>query len=62
MYFPEKERISIAKEEKSVAVPSNLNEVIILWKKGEITAKVAKKKLRMTPATFYRKRKIRKLF
>lgn len=57
----QKEGIAIAKTEgkykgrKPVAIPDNWNEVVALWKKGEITAKVAQKKLGMTPATFYRK-------
>ena len=57
----QKEGIAIAKIEgrykgrKPVAIPDNWNGVIALWKKGEITAKVAQKKLGMTPATFYRK-------
>lgn len=57
----QREGIAIAKAEgkykgrKPVAIPDNWNEVISLWQKGEITAKVAQKKLGMTPATFYRK-------
>lgn len=57
----QKEGIAIAKVagkykgRKPVALPDNWDEVIALWKKGEITAKVAQKKLGMTPATFYRK-------
>ena len=43
------------KGRKPVALPDKWGEVIALWKKGEITAKVAQKKLGMTPATFYRK-------
>ena len=59
----QKEGIATAKTEgkykgrKPVAIPDNWNEVIALWKKGEITAKVAQKKLGMTSATFYRKTK-----
>ena len=59
----QKEGIAIAKTEgkykgrKPVDIPDNWNEVIALWKKGEITAKVAQKKLGMTSATFYRKTK-----
>ena len=59
----QKEGIAIAKTEgkykgrKPVDIPDNWNEVIALWKKGEITAKVAQKNLGMTPATFYRKLK-----
>lgn len=55
------EGIAIAKAEgkykgrKSIEKPSNWDEVIKLWKEGEITAVVAQKKLGMTPATFYRK-------
>lgn len=57
----QKEGIAIAKAEgkykgrKPVAIPDNWNEVIALWKAGDITARVAQKKLDMTPATFYRK-------
>lgn len=57
----QKEGIAIAKTEgkykgrKPVAIPDNWNEVIALWKAGDITARVAQKKLDMTPATFYRK-------
>ena len=59
----QKEGIAIAKVagkykgRKPVAIPDNWNEVIALWRTGEITAKVAQKKLEMTPATFYRKLK-----
>lgn len=59
----QKEGIAIAKAEgkykgrKPVALPDNWGEVIAHWKKGEITAKVAQKKLGMTSATFYRKLK-----
>lgn len=55
------EGIAIAKSEgkykgrKPISIPDNWNEVISLWKAGEITARVAQKKLGMTPATFYRK-------
>lgn len=55
------EGIAIAKAEgkykgrKPVSLPSNWNEVIGLWQNGEITARVAQRKLNMTPATFYRK-------
>ena len=64
----QKEGIAIAKAEgkykgrKPVAIPDNWNEVITLWKKGEITAKVAQKKLEMTSATFYRKVKEKESF
>lgn len=57
----QREGIEIAKAEgkytgrKPIAVPSNWDEVIAQWKSGEITARVAQKKLNMTPATFYRK-------
>ena len=57
----QKEGIAIAKAEgkykgrKPVAIPDNWNEVVDLWRTGEITAKVAQKKLGMTSATFYRK-------
>ena len=40
-----------------MVIPDNWNEVISLWQKGEITAKVAQKRLGMTPATFYRRAK-----
>ena len=59
----QKEGIAIAKAEgkykgrKPVAIPDNWKETIALWKNGEITARVAQKKLGMTPATFYRKAK-----
>ena len=55
------EGIAIAKAEgkykgrKPIAIPDNWDEVIALWKAGDITARVAQKKLGMTPATFYRK-------
>lgn len=55
------EGIAIAKAEgkyrgrKPIERPSQWNDVIRLWKEGEITAVVAQKKLGMTPATFYRK-------
>ena len=55
------EGIAIAKAEgkytgrKPIEKPSNWDDVIKLWKAGEITAVVAQKKLGMTPATFYRK-------
>lgn len=64
----QKEGIAIAKVEgkykgrKPVAIPDNWNEIITLWKKGEITAKVAQKKLEMTSATFYRKVKEKESF
>ena len=64
----QKEGIAIAKAEgkykgrKPVAIPDNWNEIITLWKKGEITAKVAQKKLEMTSATFYRKVKEKESF
>ena len=57
----QKEGITIAKAEgkykgrKPAAIPDNWNEVVALWRTGEITAKVAQKKLGMTSATFYRK-------
>ena len=55
------EGIAIAKAEgkykgrKPIDKPESWNEVIKLWKSGEITAVVAQRKLGMTPATFYRK-------
>lgn len=55
------EGIAIAKAEgkykgrKPVDIPANWDAVIAQWKSGEITARVAQKKLNMTPATFYRK-------
>ncbi len=55
------EGIAIAKADgkykgrKPISLPSNWDEVIKLWKDGEITARVAQRKLNMTPATFYRK-------
>lgn len=55
------EGIAIAKAKgkykgrKPIALPENWDDVTKLWKAGEITAVVAQKKLRMTPATFYRK-------
>lgn len=61
------EGIAIAKAEgkykgrKPVATPSNWDDVMKLWKAGEITAKTAQKKLGLTPATFYRKVKERGL-
>ncbi len=57
----QKEGIAIAKAEgkyrgrKPIGKPSNWDDVIKLWKNGEITAVLAQKKLKMTPATFYRK-------
>ena len=36
-------------------IPDNWNEGISFWQKREITAKVAQKKLGMTPAAFYRR-------
>lgn len=55
------EGIAIAKAEgkykgrKPVELPDNWNEIMKLWKAGDITAVVAQKKLELTPATFYRK-------
>ncbi len=55
------EGIAIAKAEgkykgrKPVELPDNWNEIMKLWKAGDITAVVAQRKLNMTPATFYRK-------
>ena len=55
------EGIAIAKAEgkyrgrKPIDRPAQWDDVIKLWKEGEITAVVAQKKLGMTPATFYRK-------
>lgn len=57
----QKEGIAIAKAEgkykgrKPIEIPSNWKEIIALWKAGDITARVAQRKLNMTPATFYRK-------
>ena len=61
------EGIAIAKAEgkykgrKPVAIPDNWNDVIALWKAGDITARGAQKKLGMKPATFYRKVKQRRM-
>ena len=55
------EGIAIAKAEgkyrgrKPIEKPEQWDEVMKLWKSGDITAVVAQKKLGMTPATFYRK-------
>ena len=55
------EGIAIAKADgkykgrKPLDLPDNWEEVIKLWKAGDITARVAQKKLNMKPATFYRK-------
>lgn len=57
------EGIAIAKAEgkykgrKPIELPDDWKNVIKQWKAGEITARVAQKKLEMTPATFYRKLK-----
>lgn len=54
------EGIAIAKAEgkyrgrKPIDKPSNWDEVIKLWKDGEITARKAQEKLGLKPATFYR--------
>jgi len=55
------EGIALAKSEgkytgrKPVDLPSNWDEVIKLWKSGDLTARKAQEKLGMKPATFYRK-------
>lgn len=43
------------KGRKPIRIPNNYNEVIGLWKKGDITAKRAMEMLNMKPSTFYRK-------
>ena len=65
MYLAETaEGIAIAKAEgkykcrKPIAIPDNWDEVIALWKAGDITARIAQKKLEMTPATFLQGSKI----
>ncbi len=56
----QREGIAIAKAEgkyrgrKPIDKPSNWDEVIKLWKDGEITARKAQEKLGLKPATFYR--------
>ena len=45
----------VYKGRKPIDKPNNWDEVIALWKAGDITAVVAQKKLELTPATFYRK-------
>ena len=54
------EGIAIAKAEgkykgcQPIAKPTNWDSVYAQWKAGDITARVAQKKLSLTPATFYR--------
>lgn len=54
------EGVAIAKAEgkykgrKPIAKPANWDEVYALWDAGEITARVAQRKLSLSPATFYR--------
>ena len=56
----QKEGIAIAKREgrykgrKPIDRPQEWDSVIGLWKRGEITARQAQKKLGLTHATFYR--------
>lgn len=56
----QKEGIAIAKSQgkykgrKPVDKPDNWDEVIRLWKAGDITARTAQRKLNLKPATFYR--------
>lgn len=42
------------KGRKPIDRPENFEEVVKLWKDGEITARLAQKKLGLTPSTFYR--------
>ena len=56
----QKEGIAIAKQNgiykgrKPIEHPK-FNEIVFLWKKGDITAVEAMKRLNMKPSTFYRK-------
>jgi len=55
------EGIAIAKTQgkykgrKPIEKPTEWEDIIKLWKAGEITARKAQEKLKMKPATFYRK-------
>lgn len=55
------EGIQIAKREgkykgrKPINLPNNFNDVVSVWKKGDITARKAMSLLNMNPTTFYRK-------
>ena len=56
----QKEGIAIAKEQgiyrgRKPIERSNFNQVVALWKAGQITASEAMKRLDMKPSTFYRK-------
>ena len=42
------------KGRKPIDKPENFDEVVKLWKDGEITARRAQQKLGLTPSTFYR--------
>jgi len=42
------------KGRKPIDRPENFEEVVRLWKEGEITARKAQQKLGLTPSTFYR--------
>ena len=42
------------KGRKPIDRPENFEEVVKLWKEGEITARKAQQKLGLTPSTFYR--------
>jgi DNA invertase Pin-like site-specific DNA recombinase len=56
----QREGIAIAKEQgkykgrKPISTPDNWNDIIKLWKTGDITARTAQRKLSLKPATFYR--------
>ncbi len=60
------EGVAIAKAEgkyrgrKPLPVPENLAEVVFCWKRGEIIAAEAMKRLRLKPNTFYRR--VKELF
>lgn len=47
----------VYKGRKPINLPENYNEVISIWKKGDITARKAMEILKMSPTTFYRKAK-----
>ena len=47
----------VYKGRKPINLPENYNEVISIWKKGDITTRKAMEILKMTPTTFYRKAK-----
>lgn len=55
------EGIQIAKSEgkykgrKPISLPENFNDVVQIWRKGDITARKAMEILKMNPTTFYRK-------